>query len=338
MKQGAFFGVGEGAFRHCVEARFGVVDYSFQNSVRLLGGLPINELKGMAEFEVVERRNVGAFYEIAQHTTCLGGKYVPLFGKYFKKFILFLFCKHTRKGSKFLQKNQQFLGNCAKNKKLTALHAGGMKKIQIIKTFIASHKNQIAFADFINLYRVKMLQWIRDCIFDKKFLCDDEDIFQLIQTDLWKYNSFQNFKIMEDDVLFVNTFEKYLKNVIIKRAVANYFKKNWHRISLEYSLSEMGNDGEGELAVITHSVVYEAGEKFKSEENAKNVRELLEHAYKNTSQKGNAKRDIEMFILNKIDGYSVAELSVKFGVSANIVSTAIWRVGNKMKDILRDNF
>ena len=213
-----------------------------------------------------------------------------------------------------------------------------MKKIQIIKTFIASHKNQIAFADFINLYRVKMLQWIRDCIFDKKFLCDDEDIFQLIQTDLWKYNSFQNFKIMEDDVLFVNTFEKYLKNVIIKRAVANYFKKNWHRISLEYSLSEMGNDGEGELAVITHSVVYEAGEKFKSEENAKNVRELLEHAYKNTSQKGNAKRDIEMFILNKIDGYSVAELSVKFGVSANIVSTAIWRVGNKMKDILRDNF
>lgn len=292
----------------------------------------------MAEFEVVERRDIGAFYEIAQHTTRLGGKYVPLFGKYFKKLVLFFFRKHIRKKNKFLQKNQQFSGKCAKNKKLTASHAGGMKKIQIIKNFITSHKNQTAFADFVNLYRAKMLQWIRDCIFDKKFLCDDEDIFQLIQTDLWKYNSFQNFRIAEDDTLFVNSFEKYLKNVIVKRAVSNYFKKNWHRISLEYSLSETENDDDGTITRITHSVVYEANEKFKSEENAKNVRELLEHTYKSTSQTGNARRDIEMFILNKIDGYSVAELSVKFGVSANIVSTAIWRVGNKMKDILRDNF
>lgn len=230
------------------------------------------------------------------------------------------------------------MGKCAKNKKLTTSYAGGMKKIQIIKNFITSHKNQTAFADFVNLYRAKMLQWIRDCIFDKKFLSDDEDIFQLIQTDLWKYNSFQNFRIAEDDTLFVNSFEKYLKNVIVKRAVSNYFKKSWHRISLEYSLSETESEDDGTITRITHSVVYEANEKFKSEENAKNVRELLEYTYKSASQTGNARRDIEMFILNKIDGYSVAELSVKFGVSANIVSTAIWRVGNKMKDILRDNF
>lgn len=166
----------------------------------------------------------------------------------------------------------------------------------------------------------------RGFIFDKKFLCDAEDIFQLILIDLWKYNSFQNFKISENDGLFVNTFEKYLRNVIVKRAVANYFKKIGHRVSVEYSqhyempLGEDENANAEIIAKITQSVVCEAGEKFRSEENAKIVREILEHAYKNTPNKGHAKRDIEMFILNKIDGYSVAELSVKFGVSANIVS------------------
>ena len=85
-------------------------------------------------------------------------------------------------------------------------------------------------------------------------------------------------------------------------------------------------------------MVCEAGEKFRSEENAKVVREILEHTYANTADKGHAKRDIEIFILNKIDGYSVAELAVKFGVSANIASSSIWRVGVKMKEILREKF
>ena len=241
-------------------------------------------------------------------------------------------------------KNQQNLDDCAIIRFITVRHAWSMKKIQIIKNFISFHKNQIAFADFVNLYRAKIISWVRGFIFDKKFLCDAEDIFQLILIDLWKYNSFQNFKISENDGLFVNTFEKYLRNVIVIRAVANYFKKIGHRVSVEYSqyyempLGEDENANAEIIAKITQSVVCEAGEKFRSEENAKIVREILEHAYKNTPNKGHAKRDIEMFILNKIDGYSVAELSVKFGVSANIASTSIWRVGAKMKEILRENF
>lgn len=189
-----------------------------------------------------------------------------------------------------------------------------------------------------------MLLWIREYIYDKNFLCDDEDIFQLIQIDLWKYNSFQNFKIAEDDTLFVNTFEKYLRKVIVKRAVVSYFRKNDRKFLQEcvrcYGISSneitvASNEAVGQVA---KSIACEASEIFNLQENEKGVKELLELACESASEKGNAKRDIKMFILNKVSGYSVSELSVKFGVSSNTVSTAIWRVGNKMKDILKENF
>ena len=179
-----------------------------------------------------------------------------------------------------------------------------------------------------------MVQWISDRIYTPKYKCDAEDIFQHIQIELWKYNSFQNFIINEDDEFFHNTFDNYLKDTIIRRAIANYLNRK-NKLLLEFVQFNERFSGEHDdnphYAQVDKSIAESAKEKFRSEEFSKSLREVLENLYQNTPNRGNLHRDINMFIKNKIDGYSIAELGQEFGVNPNTVNTAIWRVENKRK-------
>lgn len=212
-----------------------------------------------------------------------------------------------------------------------------MNKTQIIKNFITSHQNPQAFADFSNLYRGKMLSWIRERIFNKTYLSDAEDILQEIVIDLWRHNSFASFIIPEDEILLVNRFECYLK-MIVRRAISKYFGKVLYKVSIEYCQQyEMSGEDIEPMDNYTATRIGQyitdmESENANAREIVSTVIDLLKKAYKNATK--TAKRNLEMFISNKVDGYSIGDLSEKFGVPANVVSTAIWRVGQDMKGIL----
>ncbi len=211
-----------------------------------------------------------------------------------------------------------------------------MVKLTLIKQLIQNHNNSDTLASFYTIYKNDLILWIKSKIFSEALKNEAEDILHNFIIDLMRYDVFKDFRLVEDEKYLINSFNKYVKNVLLYRCVIKYVKKREINYSLEERIDNGDENSEIEYKSPQSKIEVELSkDRYNHEEAWKLIKENLTHFKSEYCKKKNQNRDFEICIKSVIDGASIDELAKEYGVSKSSISMSIFKVKEKLRRFLK---